>query len=98
MAKRLDQIGEMVNLIEGGAPGADSLAREYAIRANWAYTEVPAIWRLHGKAAGPIRNRQMLDMGPELVIAFHHDYQNSKGTKDCVEEAKRRGIPVEIIS
>jgi len=38
----------------------------------------------------------MLDEKPDLVIAFHPNLAESKGTKDCVNEAKRRGIPVEV--
>jgi hypothetical protein len=44
---------------------------------------MPADWANHGKAAGPIRNRKMLDLKPDLVLAFHADLTNSKGTKDC---------------
>lgn len=85
------------HIIEGGAQGADTMARQFAIGRKWPYTEVPADWKLHGKAAGPIRNRVMLDMKPDLVIAFHTDPGLGKGTKDCVEEARRRGIPVDVI-
>lgn len=50
----------------------------------------PADWERYGKRAGPIRNRKMLDQGPDLVVAFGGD----KGTADCVREARRRGIAV----
>jgi len=89
---------ESIHVIEGGAHGADIMGRQWAIGKKVTYTEVPADWKTHGKAAGPIRNRQMLDMAPDVVLAFHVDLAASKGTKDCVEEAKRRGIPVQVIS
>ena len=38
-----------------------------------------------------VRNKKMLDMNPDLVIAFHDDIENSKGTKDCIKEAEKRG-------
>ena len=61
--------------------------------------EYPAKWDEHGKAAGPIRNRQMFDSEkPELVIAFHNDLANSKGTKDMVAYARSKGCPVNFIS
>ena len=44
--------------------------------------------------AGPRRNRQMLDRLPNLVLSFHPQLAKSSGTKDCVDEAIRRGIPV----
>lgn len=50
------------------------------------------------KAAGPKRNTQMLDEGkPDLVLAFHNDIENSKGTKNMIEQAKKRGIKVILI-
>ena len=52
-----------------------------------------ADWDKHGKAAGAIRNREMLKKGqPNLVIAFHTALQQSKGTRDMVELAKKAGI------
>jgi hypothetical protein len=84
--------GELI-VMHGKARGADSIADEW----KWSGVEVepyPADWDLHGRSAGPIRNRQMLDRRPDLVVAFHDDLDASKGTRDCVEEAGRRGIPV----
>jgi hypothetical protein len=40
----------------------------------------------------------MLDTKPDLVIAFHEDIESSKGTKDCIKEARRRGIAVDVVS
>jgi hypothetical protein len=40
----------------------------------------------------------MLNTKPHLVIAFHDDIDNSKGTKHTVTEARKRGIEVEIIA
>lgn len=58
-------------VIQGGAPGADTLAYEWALSRNIAVAEYRADWAKHGRAAGPIRNQQMLDMGkPEMVAAF----------------------------
>ncbi len=39
----------------------------------------------------------MLDTKPHLLIAFHDDLSQSKGTKHIVCEAKKRGIDVEVI-
>ena len=48
----------------------------------------PAEWDKYGKAAGVLRNQQMLDEGyPDLVVYFHKDLENSKGTKDMVTRA-----------
>lgn len=86
-----------VTLIHGCAQGADTLAHAVAQRRGWIIDQYPADWDKHGKAAGPIRNRLMLDQCPDLVVAFHHDIVSSKGTKDCVTEAKKRGTPVVLV-
>ena len=48
-------------------------------------------WKGYGKAAGPIRNRRMLDdFQPDLVLAF----PGNKGTNDCIAAARQRDIEV----
>jgi hypothetical protein len=93
---RLEKLPKLSTVIEGGQKGADKLARIAADSIGLDVIEFPANWRGRLKAAGPYRNRLMLDLKPDLVIAFHEDIKNSKGTKDCVEEAKRRGIAIEL--
>ena len=80
-----------VTIISGGAKGADTLAADWAA-VNWAgYEEYRADWNKHGKAAGPIRNQQMLDEGkPDLVIAF----LGGNGTNDMINRAKKADIEV----
>lgn len=57
--------------------------------------EFPALWDKHGRAAGPIRNTQMLDEGrPDLVLAFHRDLSESKGTRNMVEQSVKANLPV----
>jgi hypothetical protein len=73
------------------------MAGDNANSLGFNVVAVPAQWDTYGPAAGPIRNKQMLDLGPDLVIAFHNDLSKSRGTVNTVREAKRRGIPVEII-
>lgn len=94
--KRISILPSDTIIISGGARGADSYAAECGRQLGYIVDVFPANWNAHGKAAGPIRNRLMLDQCPDLVIAFHENIAKSKGTKDCVEEAKRRGIPVEV--
>lgn len=81
-------------IIHGGAKGADRIAGDVAMWAGFWVEAHPANWRKHGKAAGPLRNRAMLDTKPDLVIAFQVD--GSRGTQDCIDEARRRGIPVRV--
>ena len=86
-----------LHIITGGAVGADSIAHEYAKSVGIRATSVSADWKRYKKATGPIRSRVVLDMNPDMVIAFHQFIRNSKGTLDCVNEAVRRGIPAFVI-
>lgn len=84
-----------MTIISGGARGVDSAAIDWAV-VNWCpFKEYKADWQQYGKAAGVIRNRQMLDEGkPDLVVAF----PGGKGTAHMVSIAKERGIPVKEIT
>jgi hypothetical protein len=79
-------------VIEGEARGADSIARDEAKDMGYQIVPFPADWDKYGRAAGPIRNRRMLDQKPGLVLAFHAHIQTSRGTIDTLREAQRRGI------
>ena len=57
-------------IVHGCCRGADRIAGEVAKSLGFYVIEFPADWDLHGKAAGPIRNSQMLAEGrPHFVIA-----------------------------
>jgi hypothetical protein len=72
----------ITEIIEGGATGADFLARQYADFQN-----IP----VRTFAAGPIRNRRMLEEGkPDLVVAF----PGGNGTANMIEQARAAGVKV----
>lgn len=82
-------------VIEGGAPGADSLGRHYADIFDIPTITFRADWKRHGRAAGPLRNQKMLDEGrPDRVIAF----PGGRGTADMVRRAKAAGVEVHEVS
>lgn len=84
----LDTISRTAIIIHGGARGADSIAGNLATYLNMKVIKYPADWDKYGRAAGILRNQQMLDEGhPDLVVYFHKDLENSKGTKDMVTRA-----------
>jgi YspA, cpYpsA-related SLOG family len=95
---RISSLPQGTTILTGACRGADRIATEEARALHYEVIEFPADWDAHGRAAGPIRNREMLDQKPDLVIAFHSNLAASKGTADTVCEAKRRGIPVEVIT
>lgn len=78
-------------IIEGGAKGADSFARNWADMYYIPCLEHPANWPRDGKSAGPIRNSAMLRLyKPHVVIAF----PGGKGTAHMVRIAKEAGVKV----
>ena len=84
-----------LHIIQGGATGADLIAKTWAITNKQQVTTVPADWETYGRSAGPIRNQIMLDkFKPDLVIAF----PGGRGTKDMVKRALKAGIPVREIT
>lgn len=100
MAMVLDGIatdrGKPSLLVEGEARGADRHAKAWALRWSVPVCPHPADWQRYGLAAGPIRNREMLDHdNPGLVVAFYdRPVAHSKGTKDMVRAALEREVQV----
>ena len=82
---------EPKHIISGGADGADTLAEQYAKDYCLPRTIYPAQWSKYGKAAGSIRNKQMLDDGkPTHAVGFAGD----KGTINMLRQARKAGIPI----
>jgi len=94
--KRLRDLPQGSLVITGAARGADRLADFYARQLGHDTKRFPADWETFGKRAGFIRNVQMLEQEPDLVIAFQKN--GSRGTQHTIDEARKRGIPVEVIS
>jgi len=85
-------------IIEGECRGADRMAREIAEKYGLQIFGLEAEWKKYGKKAGPIRNEEMIKYGkPEIVIAFHNNIAESKGTKNMLMLAKKHNIPVKVI-
>jgi hypothetical protein len=81
----------IVCLVHGAARGADTLAGYWALNHGVRCKAYPADWDQDGKAAGPIRNRRMLEEGkPHMVIAF----PGGKGTSDMIQQAESANVPV----
>ena len=82
-----------VQICHGAARGADTLAGDWAADRGVISHEFPADWNKHGRAAGPIRNKQMLDeFKPNVVIAF----PGGAGTQNMIRLARKAGVIVHI--
>jgi len=79
-------------LIHGDAPGADTLASQWAASRRVAELPFSADWNNHyGNRAGNVRNSRMLRFGkPDLVVAF----PGRSGTADMKLKAREAGIKV----
>jgi len=84
---------DITHVVSGGAAGADSMAVQWALDKQIPYTEHVPNWMKYGKAAGFIRNADII-ADSELVIAFWNGF--SKGTENSINIAKTRGVPVYI--
>jgi hypothetical protein len=93
---RLAKLPRGSTVIHGAARGADQFAGLYARALGFDVEEFPADWRGKGKRAGILRNLQMLDEGPDLVLAFQRN--GSTGTQHTIDEARRRHVAVEVIA
>ena len=83
-----------VILIHGDCPtGADKMADEIWRSVNYPVLTVPARWDRYGKQAGPLRNKYMVDLEPDVVVAFIRP--ESRGTRNAVRLAEEAGIGVE---
>lgn len=85
-------------IVHGAAPGADSMAARIALDLHFQVEAHAANWEKHGRAAGPIRNKEMVEAGADAVFAFvDKPLAESRGTANCVKQAREAGIPVYVI-
>lgn len=80
----------ITEIVEGGAEGADSLCAKWARYRGIKVTTFKADWRQYGKAAGPIRNREMAEYQPDYCCAF----PGGSGTLNMIRTCDEHGIKV----
>lgn len=86
------------HLIIGDCPtGVDRIVREIADEMKWPYTMFFADWKTYGKAAGPIRNRAMIEEGkPDHALLFIST--KSRGTKNMMSLLDTKKVPYRAIN
>ena len=87
----LSELG-VSEVVHGGASGADAIAGSYARTMGIPEHCYPADWHKHGRAAGPLRNLQMLQEHPdaEMVVAF----PGGRGTDNMCSQASIKNFKV----
>lgn len=88
-------------LVHGQARGADIIGDHMARQLGLEVDAHAADWKGNGKAAGLIRNQQMLNAGCDLVVAFKDDFDHELkhgGTEHMVKIARKAGIPCRVYS
>lgn len=84
----------IIQIVSGGAQGADTLAEIYADIKGIPITIIKPDWQKHGKQAGFIRNGEIVVMS-DVIVAFWDG--QSKGTQDTIAKAKMFKKPTIII-
>lgn len=78
-------------VIEGGARGADRIAREEARALGLHVATVPALWDHYGRSAGYRRNEAMARLEPDFAYAYP---LGGPGTANMIELAESACVPV----
>lgn len=82
---------KITRVIEGGARGADTLGRNWALINNIPLITVPAEWNKYRQKAGIIRNQFMLrTYGPQYILAM----PGGNGTAHMCKIAHAAGVPI----
>ena len=89
-----EAISNITEIVSGGAKGADSLGELIAFDYNLKFTCFKPDWDKHGKAAGFIRNRLIIEHS-DVVLAFWDG--QSKGTENSINIAKRLNKPICVV-
>jgi hypothetical protein len=75
--------------VTGPYVGVDYWAHQWARSRGIATIRQSAKWKEHGRAAGPIRNGEMIALHkPDALVAF----PGNRGTANMVSQAKKAGL------
>ena len=79
-------------IIHGNCKGVDLIADVLARKRGMNVIAKSPDWKTYGKAAGPMRNIELLNEDPDLVVCFHSCIEKSKGTRHMKTIAEKKGI------
>jgi hypothetical protein len=78
-------------IFSGGASGVDRMGEAIAYRMGFYLRKFPALWAIHGKKAGVIRNREMASQADALVLVWDGV---SRGSANMLMEAKKSRLKI----
>lgn len=81
-------------IVTGGAQGVDLAAEATALDYSLTVQIIKPDWERYGKAAGPIRNEQIVKVSDEVVVFWDG---KSHGTKSMMDLARLAGKPLTVI-
>lgn len=81
-------------IVEGGAKGADRLAREWAIENGIEFITVNAEWAKYAGRAGTIRNAKMLALHSDATVVV---FPGGRGTADCEAKAREKEMKIVVV-
>lgn len=86
IANTLDMFGltSFDEIISGGASGVDGAGEVFASEMDINLKIFQADWNEHGKAAGPIRNKQMVEYADALLLIWDGTSRGSKNMKETM--------------
>lgn len=89
---KINQNSPITWLITGSAKGADLFGERWAKSRGVNYAGIPAKWKLHGKAAGPFRNQEMMELPIPVEAAV--GFPGGRGTADMATKLEAAGIKI----
>ncbi len=92
--KKIELVNTINAIVSGGAKGADQLGERYARENNIQCIVLKPDWKKYGKAAGKIRNTDIIDLADYVLIFW--DGQ-SPGTKDTYEKTRKTSKKFKLI-
>jgi hypothetical protein len=85
---------QAVEIVSGGANGADKLGERLANEIGWSFKVFPADWDLNGKSAGYIRNVEMAKYADACVCFWDG---KSRGTEHMIKIAEKEKLHLRVI-
>jgi len=94
LSEALEDIPNIELIISGGAPGTDTLAKQFAIHNKTEFLEFPPDYKKFGDKAKHIRDKLIVEECDELIAFWDGECEGTKYTIDYTKQLKK---PIKII-